>query len=277
MMTSVLISADMEGATGVTCPPDCTPGTPQYERFRPIFTADVNAVATGFLDAGVDQVVVTEAHGGMRNLLLEQLDPRVSMITGRHKTYAMLEGIQARPDLLAFVGYHSAAGTTGVLSHTFLGAPLVRVTLNGSTMSEGYLNALLGNEFGARVALVCGDDVTCADAHGYAPTAACVPVKVALDRHTARCRHPEDVHEELRREAAASVATAGPARVCEPPYVCELTFGPANCAGAAALVPGFERVDEHTVRLTYPTADELYRAFTVAIRLAQGATEPTYG
>jgi len=276
-MVTALISADMEGATGVTCPPDCTPGTEQYERFRPIFTGDVDAVAKGFFDAGVEQVVVTEAHGSMRNLLLERLDPRVTMVTGRHKTYAMLEGIQARPDLLAFVGYHSAAGTPGVLSHTFIGAPLVQVTLNGATMSEGYLNALLGREFGARVALVSGDDLTCLDAARYAPGAARVAVKQAVDRHTALCRHPDEVHAELRRAAADSVATAGPIEAPEPPYVCELQFATANCAAAAALVPGFERPSDRTVRLTYSTADEVYRAFTVATRLAQGASEPTYG
>lgn len=276
-MSSALISADMEGATGVTCPLDCTPGTAQYDRFRPIFTADVNAVVAGFFDAGVEQVIVTEAHGSMRNLLLEQLDPRVSMITGRHKTYAMLEGIQAGPDLLAFVGYHAAAGTPGILSHTFIGAPLVHVTLNGRSMSEGYLNAALGNEFGARLALVSGDDHTCADARDYAPTAAHVEVKCALDRYTARCRHPDDVHAELRREAAAKADTATPALVCASPYVCELQFASVNCAAATALVPGFERTDDRTVQFEYPTMDELYRAFTIATRLAQAATEPTYG
>ena len=39
----VLISVDMEGATGVTAPEDVLPGTPAYERFRRLLMSDVNA------------------------------------------------------------------------------------------------------------------------------------------------------------------------------------------------------------------------------------------
>ncbi len=58
----ILISADMEGATGVTWPADVLPGTPQWERCRSMFTSDVNAAALGFYDGGADEVLVNEAH-----------------------------------------------------------------------------------------------------------------------------------------------------------------------------------------------------------------------
>jgi len=45
----ILISADMEGATGVTWPADVEPGTEQWQRCRRMFTSDVNAAAAGFL------------------------------------------------------------------------------------------------------------------------------------------------------------------------------------------------------------------------------------
>ncbi len=110
----ILISADMEGATGVTWPADVLPGTPQWERCRPMFTSDVNAAALGFFDGGADEVLVNEAHWSMRNLLLEQLDDRVQMLTGRHKSLSMVEGIQhGDVDAVAFVGYHTGAGTEG--------------------------------------------------------------------------------------------------------------------------------------------------------------------
>lgn len=88
----ILISADMEGATGVTWPADVLPGTPQWERCRAMFTSDVNAAVLGFYDGGADQVLINEAHWTMRNLLLEKLDARAEMITGRHKTLSMVEG-----------------------------------------------------------------------------------------------------------------------------------------------------------------------------------------
>lgn len=272
-----LISADMEGATGVTAAEDCIPGRDGYSRFRAMFTSDVNAVALGFLDAGVDDVVVTEAHGGMRHVLLENLDPRVRMITGRNRDFAMLEGIQDGVDLVAFVGYHSAAGTAGVLSHTFSGSQLAGVTLNGRVMSEGYLNALLCAEYGARLAVVSGDDVTCEDAADYAPDATTVEVKTAVDRYTARCLSPTLTAGMLREAASASVSTASIPPLPPPPYECVIDFTVSNCAMSAALTPSVERTGQRSVRFAFDTMAELYRCFHVVITMAAVASEELYG
>ena len=43
----ILISADMEGITGITSWDQVTPGHPEYLRFRPVMTADVNAAVRG--------------------------------------------------------------------------------------------------------------------------------------------------------------------------------------------------------------------------------------
>src|SRR6266542_5000048 len=99
MPMKVLISADMEGATGVTWPEDVRPGAPQWERCRHLFTGDVNAVVTGYLDAGAEDVLVNEAHSTMRNLLLEELDPRGRLLVGRHKPLGMMQGVQDGIDL----------------------------------------------------------------------------------------------------------------------------------------------------------------------------------
>lgn len=271
-----LISADMEGATAVTYPEDCMLGTHQFNRMRPMFTGDVNAVALGFFDAGAEEVLVCEAHGSMRNLILEQLDPRIRMITGRHKTYSMMEGVQSRPDLVAFVGYHAPAGGEGILSHTMIGPLLVEARLNGEVMSEGYLNALLGFEYGARVAVVSGDDKTCADATRYAPQANGVAVKQAIDRYTADCLNPEVTSALLRKAAAESVDSPLFAAT-EPPYVCDVEFAVTSAAAACAMIPGVHRIGSRYVRLTFGTADELYQCFTVLCRVATGSAEQIYG
>ena len=86
----ILISADMEGATGVTWPADVEPGTEQWQRCRRMFTSDVNAAVAGFFDGGATAVIVNDAHATMRNLPLEQLDARAVMLTGRHKELSMV-------------------------------------------------------------------------------------------------------------------------------------------------------------------------------------------
>lgn len=219
-----LISADMEGATGVTCPDDCRPGSPQWDRFRRLLTSDVNAVAAGFLAAGIDEVIVNEAHSSMRNVLIEDLGPGIRLLTGRHKPFGMMEGIQDRPDVVAFVGYHSAPGTPGVLSHTYLGCEITDVTLNGRSMSEGYLNAMLAAEHGVPVVLVSGDDLTCADGHDYAPHARCVEVKQAVDRYSALCRTPAETAASLHEAAVAAATVTVLPVLPDPPYVCRVQF-----------------------------------------------------
>jgi len=267
----------MEGATGVTCPDDCRPGSPQWDRFRALLTGDVNAVAAGFLDAGIDDIVVTEAHSSMRNVVLEELDPRIRMVTGRHKTYSMLEGIQSRPEFVAFIGYHAAPGTPGILSHTFLGREITDVRLNGRLMSEGYLNALLAAEFGGKLAVVAGDDVTCTDAREYAPAAHCVAVKEAIDRHTALCLTPAASSALLREAARESVKTAEICPLPAAPYSCSVEFQATNSAAAAALIPGVQQTADRTVTFAFDTVAETYRCFTVVCRLGGIAAEAVYG
>ena len=90
----VYISADMEGVTGVTHPDDVIPDRSQYERFRHLLTGDVNAAIEGAAGAVAARFLVNEAHDGMRNLLLEDLDPRAELIVGQRKPLVMMEGIE---------------------------------------------------------------------------------------------------------------------------------------------------------------------------------------
>ncbi len=123
----VLISADMEGITGVTAPDDVnTGGTPAYERFRRLLMHDVNAAIAGAFEGGATEVIVNEAHGRMRNLMIEDLDERARLISGHHKPLIMMEGIDRGIDLVFFVGYHAPFGQAGVMSHMYLGKGAIR-------------------------------------------------------------------------------------------------------------------------------------------------------
>jgi D-amino peptidase len=275
----ILISADMEGATGVTWPADVLPGTAQWERCRPMFTSDVNAAATGFLDGGADEVLINEAHWTMRNLLLEQLDDRVQMLTGRHKTLSMVEGVQhGDVDGIAFVGYHTGAGTEGVLAHTYLANSLTGVWVDGHRASEGLLNSLVVAEYGVPVVLVTGDDRTCEDAEGYAPDARKVAVKDYVSRYAAVCRTPArtagDIQEAARKAAALAVrhepVAAGPHEVA-------LEFDAEHLAGAATAVPGVKQTGERRVAYTSPTMYDGIRCFKAVTTLVSSAVEEQYG
>ncbi|MET9107132.1 M55 family metallopeptidase [Streptomyces zhihengii] len=276
----ILISADMEGATGVTWPADVLPGTPQWERCRTLFTSDVNAAVLGFLDAGADEVIVNEAHWTMRNLLLEQLDERAEMLTGRHKSLSMVEGVQhGDVDGIAFVGYHTGAGTEGVLAHTYLANSITGVWLNGARASEGLLNAQVVAEYGVPVVLVTGDDLTCEDALGYAPGALKVAVKDHVSRYAAVCRTPARTAADIRaaaKEAAALAVRHEPVR--GGPFTVEVEFDAEHLAAAATVVPGVARArGERRVAYTSDTMYEAIRTFKAVTTIVSAAVEEQYG
>jgi D-amino peptidase len=275
----ILISADMEGATGVTWPADCIPGRPEWERHRAHFTSDVNAAVTGFLDGGAEEVLVNEAHSTMRNLLLERLDARAEMLTGRHKALSMVEGVQRGDvDGVAFVGYHTGAGSEGVLAHTYLANSLTGVWLDGTRASEGLLNAHVVAEYGVPVVLVTGDDRTCDDAAGYAPRAHTVAVKEYVSRYAAVCRTPErtaaDIHAAAR-EAAGLAVRHEP--VAAGPHEIAVEFDAEHLAGAATVVPGVEQTGERRVAWTTPSMYEGIRCFKAVTTVVASAVEENYG
>ena len=248
----ILISADMEGATGVTWPDDVMPGASQWERCRSLFTSDVNAAVLGFHDGGADEVIINEAHSTMRNLLLEQLDDRAQLLTGRHKTLSMVEGVQhGDVDGIAFVGYHAGAGMEGVLAHTYLANSITGVWLNDVRASEGLLNAHVVAEYGVPVVLVTGDDVACEDALGYADIRAAA------------------------KEAAALAVRHEP--VLGGPFTVAVEFDAEHLAMAATVVPGVERIGERKVAYTSGTMYEGIRAFKAVTTIVSAAVEEQYG
>ena len=287
----VLISADMEGVTGVTNPRDCEPGHPRWEYHRRFLTGDVNAAVAGFAAAGATEILVNEAHADQRNLLLDQLDDRATLLIGNHKPLGMMEGIDREPDAVAFVGYHTGAGEAGVLAHTYLPNTVTSVLVDDVPASEGRMNAMLAAEYDVPVVLVTGDDLTCVDARSYAPEAVGVAVKTCIDRYSAICLPPA-VSATLIREgasqglhtvhAARSLRSATRAEAITPispggGHRWQIAFDAAHLAPWATFIPGVEQLDERTVRYALPTMYEGIRCFRALTRLVTSGIEPTYG
>jgi len=273
----VLISADMEGATGVTFPDDCEPGHPRWEYCRRLLTGDVNAAVAGFAEAGADEILVNEAHADQRNLLLDQLDARACLLIGTHKPLGMMEGIDRSPDAVAFIGYHAGAGEQGVLAHTYLPNTITAVRINGAPASEGRMNALLAAEFGVPVVLVTGDDRACADAAGYAPDAVGVAVKTCVDRYSAICLPPAASARRISEGAAQGLRSMLKAGATADAYTYEISFDAAHLAPLATYIPAVRQCDDLTVCFTLPTMYEAIRCFRAVTRLVTSGIEPTYG
>ena len=272
----IYISADMEGVTGVTHSQDVIPGRSQYERFRGLLTADVNAAIEGAAQAGATEFLVNEAHDGMRNILLEDLDPRAEVIVGQRKPHSMMQGFEGA-DLVFCVGYHARAGTEGILSHTFDSPTVVTgVWLNGEPCSEARMNATLAGVRGIPVGLVTGDDLACAEAEALYAGVQTARVKTAVDRYTARCLSPQVARERIREAARRATGKRDlTPYLPEPPYSFTIEFATASSAASVLFFPGLERVDDRRVSWTHEDYEAAFKMFIGVMRLSR--SHPDYG
>ncbi|CAA9436077.1 MAG: D-aminopeptidase dipeptide-binding protein DppA [uncultured Rubrobacteraceae bacterium] len=273
----VFISADMEGVTGVTHPQDVIPGRAQYERFRRFLTADVNAAIEGASQGGATEFLVNEAHNGMRNVFLEDLDERAHLIVGSRKPLSMMQGFEGA-DLAFFVGYHARAGAEGILSHTFNSPSVVTdVHLNGEPCSEARMNATLAGLSGIPVGLVTGDDLTCAEAESLYANVKTAQVKTAIDRYTARCLPQGAALERIRAAAEDAVRGSGDLipYAPEPPYTFTVEFATASTPAGVMFFPQLERVDDRRVSWTHDDYTTAFKMFIGVMRMA--TSDPDYG
>jgi len=262
----VLISVDMEGISGVVTRDHISSDHKEYERFRKLMTAEANAAIEGALAGGADEIIVNDSHGGMANILIEELNPAAELISGSPKPFGMMQGIGPDVDGVFLVGYHAASGTgAAVLEHTWSGR-LVELQLNGRTVGEAGLNAALAGAYDVPVVLVTGDKAITEEARALLGKIETVVVKEGLTRLSARCLHPKVAHERIRQAAERALRLTISPFVVPPPITLRLVFQRATHADMAALVPGSRRVDGRTVEWTgedMPTVYKVFRAMAV--------------
>ncbi|MDY7080507.1 MAG: M55 family metallopeptidase [Chloroflexota bacterium] len=270
---NVLISMDMEGIAGVVMGDHVSSKHKEYERFRKLMTAEANAAVEGALAGGATRVVVNDSHGGMANILIEELDPAAELISGSPKPFSMMQSIGPDVDGVFFVGYHAASGTgAAVLEHTWSGR-LVELSLNRQVVGETGLNAALAGAYGVPVLLVTGDQAATEEARALLGEIETVAVKEGIARTAARCLHPEVAQERIRQAAERAVSTepTTPPFVVPPPITLRVVFHRAAHVDMAELVPGSRRVDGRTVEWTGEDMPAVYRVFQAMTTLAWSA------
>jgi len=249
----VFISVDLEGVAGIV---QWDPADRQRE--REFITAEANAAIAGAYDGGAMQVLVTEAHGNMRNIIPEGVDERAIFLSGQPKPMNHMAGIDRTFKAALFIGYHSKAGTLrGVMAHTYTGS-IYSLKFNGLEVGEIGADAAMAGHFGVPVILVTGDRAACLEARGLLGEIETVVVKEGLSRSSATCVQPSQaiklIHEATERtlRSSANGSTAKPFTI-EPPVRTEVTFTDPSYADCVSDMPFVERVDGRTI--TYKSAD----------------------
>lgn len=268
----VLISADMEGISGIVDADDVNPEGQDYTRGREMMALDVCAAIDGVRDAQPNaEITVNDAHGPMRNLLPEHLPSGVRLIRGKPKRLGMGQGLEDTPDALLCIGYHARAGAPGVLSHSFMGHEIEDITLDGQPAGELSIVCAAALAHGTPTVLVTGDDVAAAEAAALDSQIVAVTVKRAVGRFAADLVDPASARTLIRAGAATAMKRAGRGAPNRTPR--EMTVRWQSTAVAAQLVeiPTVAMVDDRTVAVS-GDGDRLLALLGVFLRVATALT-----
>lgn len=275
----ILISADMEGISGIVDWEQVTPGHPEYlSRGRQLMTGDVNAAIHGVFEGGADEVVVSDAHWNGRNVLLEELDPRARLNSGSPSPFSMMQSVDdmPAPQAVILVGYHAMAGTKkGVLDHTWSNERIRAVYLNDQLVGEIGLNAALAAEYQAPVIALTGDQHACAEAQDLLGAALEIAVvKNATGRYAAQCLPLAESRERICEAAARGVTkfrsgqAPAPFRL-ETPIRLGVEFMDTQHVDRAFLMPGTERPSGTRLDYVAPDMVTAHRALRAMVALAR--------
>jgi D-amino peptidase len=272
----IFLSSDMEGTTGVVDWSQCGGPSPEYEYYRGLLQAEVNAAIDGALAAGATEFLVNDSHSTMQNLRPDQLNGGAGYLSGRHKPRYMMEGLDASFDAVFYISYHgSMSSAASTLSHTYNPKAISDVWLNGTVAGESGINALVALGHGVPVVLITGDRTTGEEAKPFCPGIEAVAVKESVSRFAAASLHPsrarELIHDGARHTLQRLDSFTPPG--IELPATLTVRFRNGDIAEMAAWLRGVRRVDEKTVTITDDDPLRLYQTFIVAVLLTRGIAE----
>ena len=268
----VFISVDMEGIWGVVHSDQTSGQGHDYSAARKWMADDVNAVVEGLFEAGAAEIVVNDSHGSMRNILAQDLNPTVSLITGSPKPLSMMQGIDSSYDACIFIGYHAKAGTaSSVLDHTISGATIRSIKVNNLELPELGINAAIAGAFGVPVVMLSGDAETCNQVKSIlGGEIITVAIKEGIGRYAAKLLPREEAKKRLRegaKEALLKISKIAPLRL-KPPYTFELEFHSSNQAEMPALLPQVKRTAARSVAFSADDFIEGFKLMRAVIALA---------
>jgi D-amino peptidase len=263
----VYVSVDMEGISGVNGNDQTSAGQPEYARARKLMAEDANAAIRGAFAGGATEIVVNDSHGSQRNLLPEDLDPRVRLISHSFKRHGMMEGLDESFDAVLFVGYHAKADAPrGLFAHT--GSGVVRdLQVNGVSVGEGGMNAAMAAWYGVAVALVTGDDAAVEEVKAIAPGIRTVAVKRAINTRAVELLPLAEARRQIEEGARQAVAGAKkPAPVRTGPYKVTMQFRDVTIPEVASAFREMERSAPDAVSFSRDAMPDAYRLIRVLYR-----------
>lgn len=264
------ISVDMEGLAGITNWKD---ETEDRERFRNAMNEQVEWVLEGISKSKhnkeITHIYIADSHGGGQNLSYDRLndkDERVWLVSGSPRPQYMMPAMDDSFDIVFLVGYHAGAGeAASSMDHTYSGASVQNIYINGQLMNEGTINsAYAGIVHKVPVGLIIGDSglERQMKGEGMMPWPEFVCTKQSLSRFSAVYK-PKKL---LKEETIAAVKKALDENerpqlyTLQAPYHCRMDLTNAAKCDQVQQMPGIHRTAGRTVEFESTSFTEIYDA-----------------
>ena len=265
----ILISADIEGVSGVTHPDQINPGGTFYKETLNRWAAELNAIIDGLNECSVNEIVILDSHNNMRNLD-NALVPKALVVSGWQRPYSMVSQIDKGYSACFFTGYHAMAGSRSTLSHTYRSKIFKQVSINKVIVGECGLNATLCGYFNVPVVFLSGDEEVCMEAQSLLGSQlVTVQTKRGLSRYSA-LSFPFEINLKNLKEGAIKAIKEKPKwkvfKTFKAPYTINVEFYESSHADGAELIPNVKRVSNTGVEFTDNDYSVVFKCF-----LAMGA------
>jgi D-amino peptidase len=271
----VFISVDMEGIACVTHPDHVKQEGGAYEAARRWATGEANAAIDGALEGGATEIVVSDGHGKMHNLIADDLHEDVKLVQGIPRSLLMMEGLERGFDAVFFIGYHARAGNpSGTLAHSFSGQLVREVRLNQEPVSEALFNAAVAGHFDVPVALIAGDSELAGEIEDKLPWVERVVTKWSLSGTSARNLTPKASQNAIRSASKKALKDIKSKQVYQlsTPIAFEVDFRHPMYAYVTSAVPGMETMTSTSVRYSAADMIEVTKIWRLMLNACSGNT-----
>jgi D-amino peptidase len=211
----------------------------------------------------------------MVNLLIDDLPEYVEIVRGFPRPLSMVSGIEDCKTAM-FLGYHAKFGTAkSTFDHTYSGASINRVEVNGMAASEFLLNAYVAGELGVPVVLVAGEaQLLEDDVKKNAPWAETVALKSSMSRLSAKSASMLSIEKELRTTVRKAVAAQKKNKaellIAKKPVRMAINFLASQFADAAELLASIKRIDGLRVEYTAKSMADAYKTLELLTLASSG-------
>jgi D-amino peptidase len=267
----IFISIDIEGIPGVVSLEHVRKEGKDYEKARKWMTEHLLITLNSLKENGISEIIVNDSHGDMTNLLLDEIPEEVYVITGYLKKFSMLEGIEGC-DAGIFLGYHSRAGSFGVLDHTYFGKVVYEVRINGKPYGEFGINAFVAGNFNVPIILLSGDDEVINEAKSLIPEIEYVLTKKRRSRFSALNYSFKGIEKEIKLKVKEALrkfkqSIIKPVKI-EGEVEIEVDFINSAMADIGEIMPKTKRKSARTLFYKAENMIEAYMALRTWINLA---------